>query len=132
MSPTASNEEIIEKKPSAPVATACLIISAVALIGAITLQLMELGEYRTGIAASDKDPAATRVNAALKKLKDEVSTVLEKTAGAGADAGAAAPETKAGGAEATEPAGDSAATPAADSKASDTKAGDAAAEPAPA
>jgi hypothetical protein len=136
MSPTASNEEIIEKKPSAPVATACLIIAAIALLGAILLQLIELGEYRTGIAAGDKSPAVTKVKASLKKMGDEVAGILERTAGAAAGEGEAAPaEPKAGGAEAAEPAtdagDDAAAEPKAEEGAKDAG-GEEAAEAAPA
>ena len=37
-----NNEEIIERKEGSPVATSCLIIACVAILGAITLQVAEL------------------------------------------------------------------------------------------
>ena len=41
---TTNSEEIIEKKDSSPVATSCLLIAAVALVGAIVLQLAQYVE----------------------------------------------------------------------------------------
>lgn len=41
-----NNEEIIERKEKSPVATSCLIIATLAIIGAIALQISELAEIR--------------------------------------------------------------------------------------
>ena len=36
-----NNEEIIERKEGSPVATSCLVIATVAILGAIALQIAE-------------------------------------------------------------------------------------------
>ena len=42
-----NNEEIIERKEGSPVATSCLVIATVAILGAIALQIAELKQIRT-------------------------------------------------------------------------------------
>jgi hypothetical protein len=78
MSPQTNTEEIIEKKATAPVATSCLIIAAVALLCAIALQLTEIAEYRSGALASDKDPGLAQAKKDVNKYKEEVGDILSK------------------------------------------------------
>jgi hypothetical protein len=78
MSPTnPTSEEVVEKKASAPVSTACLIIACLALLGGIVFQVMEIAEYRSG-TGDPKDQASKRYKADLKKLKDAVEETLSK------------------------------------------------------
>ncbi|MBI4604826.1 MAG: hypothetical protein HY721_22925 [Planctomycetes bacterium] len=94
MPPTSTNaaEEILEKKDAAPVATACLIIACVALLGAIAFQLIEVAEYRRAIKyKEDRSPGEKQAKEHMKDFHDKVQGIL-----------AAAP---AGAAEGTEEAG---------------------------
>ena len=102
MSPQTNTEEIIEKKATAPVATSCLIIAAVALLCAIALQLTEIAEYRSGALASDKDPGLAQAKRDVNKYKEEIGDILSKAPkiegdGAETKAGAAPAETPADG-----------------------------------
>jgi len=115
-----NTEEIIEKKATAPVATSCLIIAAVALLCAIALQVTEIAEYRSGVNPNDKNPAKTQADKDVKNYKEEVGDILSKAPKLETDAGA----TKAGAGATGTPAE---ADADADAGASDTKAG---AEPA--
>ena len=113
MPPQTNTEEIIEKKATAPVATSCLIIAAVALLCAIALQLTEIAEYRSGALASDKDPGLAQAKKDVNKYKEEVGDILSK-----------APKTDGEGAPLKT--GDGAAeAPAEDEPATDTQAGEA-------
>ena len=49
-----NNEEIIERKEGSPVATSCLVIATVAILGAIALQIAELKQIRTEYHAGEK------------------------------------------------------------------------------
>ncbi|MCZ6795666.1 MAG: hypothetical protein O7J95_18835 [Planctomycetota bacterium] len=51
--PTGSNEEIIEKRDSSPVATSCLVIAVLALIGAVVFHLYEIGELTANLDAGE-------------------------------------------------------------------------------
>ena len=61
-----NNEEIIERKEGSPVATSCLIIACVAILGAISLQIAELTQVR-----ADWDPQERDVNQVLKVKADQ-------------------------------------------------------------
>jgi len=98
MSPQTNTEEIIEKKATAPVATSCLIIAAVALLCAIALQVTEIAEYRSGLASTSKAPGLDQATKDARKYKEEVGDILSKApkiedsaAAPKAGAGAAAP-----------------------------------------
>ena len=41
-----NSEEIIERKEGSPVATSCLVIACVAILGAVSLQIAELTQVR--------------------------------------------------------------------------------------
>ena len=106
MPPQMNTEEIIEKKATAPVATSCLIIAAVALLCAIALQITEIAEYRSGLASTSGAPGLDQAKKDVNKYKEEIGDILSKapkTEGDGA-------ETKAGTAPTEAPAeGDTAA-----------------------
>jgi hypothetical protein len=113
MPPTSpAGEEVVEKKASAPVSTACLIIACAALLGGIIFQVLEIADYRSG-PGDPKDLAAKKYKTDLKKLKDAVEETLSKAAVG------AAPEDAAPGGAAPPPADDP-----------DDAGGDAKAEPA--
>ena len=61
-----NNEEIIERKEGSPVATSCLIIACVAILGAISLQIAELTQVR-----ADWDPQERDLNQVLKVKADQ-------------------------------------------------------------
>jgi len=84
MPPTSAAEEIIEKKTGSPIATSCLILSVVAILGAIVLQLAELGEYRRGQLDQGRTPGKALAKKDLDKLRSEVKAIVEKKA-AGVD-----------------------------------------------
>lgn len=79
MPSTNAAEEIIEKKTSSPLATSCLILAVVALLGAIALQLAELGEYRKGAPVSGPLPGAKQARDDSKSLGDRVDKILKET-----------------------------------------------------
>jgi hypothetical protein len=84
-----TSEEVVEKKASAPVTTACLIIACIALLGGIIFQVMEIAEYRSG-AGDPKDQASKRYKTDIKNLKEAVEETLSKaTVGAVPEEGAA-------------------------------------------
>ena len=51
--PTGSNEKIIEKRDSSPVATSCLVIAVLALIGAVVFHLYDIGELTANLDADE-------------------------------------------------------------------------------
>lgn len=73
-----NNEEIIERKEGSPVATSCLIIACVAILGAISLQIAELTQVR-----ADWDPQERDVNQVLKVKADQERIIdgIEKILG---------------------------------------------------
>jgi hypothetical protein len=136
-------EEIIEKKASAPVATSCLIIACVALIGAVALQVTEIAGYRSGsVVMADKDPGQAMARASLKKIQGQVKEILGASPESGGEGskdeptldsqapeeGSAETPKEAESAKDAEPAKDAAEEPAKD--AAEEPAKDAAAEPA--
>lgn len=86
MPPTNATEEIIEKKTGSPIATACLILAAVALLGSIALQITEIADYRKGNIGSDqKTPGATKAKKDTDAFRADVENILNRKA-PGADA----------------------------------------------
>ena len=74
-----SSEEIIEKKESTPVASASLVLSFVAILGAIVFCLLEITYYRTDLTASAADSSAPGMWTAtrdLDSLKKRVNGIL--------------------------------------------------------
>ena len=76
-----NNEEIIERKEGSPVATSCLIIATVAILGAIALQIAELAQIRTEYIPSEK--LANEVGRAKGDENDIVTTVQDILAASG-------------------------------------------------
>ena len=64
-----NNEEIIERKEGSPIATSCLVIATVAILGAIALQIAELKQIRTEYHAGEK--LANQV----KRVKGDIAAV---------------------------------------------------------
>lgn len=91
---TNSNEEIIEKRATAPIATSCLVIACVALMGAIIFQIVEIAAYRTGVAEPariNQGIAQDKAAKYMSQLKKDVEAVEALTpsgsGGLGAGAG---------------------------------------------
>lgn len=78
---TTSNEEIIEKSATAPIATSCLVIACVALIGAIAFQIAEIASYKTGVA----EPAMTPRKGVAQDMADKYIAGLRKDVQAALD-----------------------------------------------
>ena len=70
-----NNEEIIERKEGSPIATSLLVIAAVALLGAITLQLMELAQTRVEYHPGEK--LANQVQRTTKDANDIVTRIKD-------------------------------------------------------
>ena len=79
---TNPTEEIIEKKASAPVATACLILACVFLIGAIVFSVAEIAAYRSGEATVNvsKGIGQDKAGKYLTGFKNRVDDLLKNTA----------------------------------------------------
>jgi hypothetical protein len=69
MASTTPDEEIIERRPSHPVSTACLILSAAAMLGAIVFQVIEIGEVRAGVSR----PMLQKENPAKEFTKQQLT-----------------------------------------------------------
>lgn len=93
MPPTHSTEEIIEKKASSPIATSCLVIAVVALIGGMIFQILEIGQYRRpGIETLNKpNPGVEKAKADIDALKRKVKAIVDQPVGEPGEDGAAAP-----------------------------------------
>ncbi len=52
---THTNEDIIEKRDTSPVATSCIVFATLALLGAIALQVAELREIRADYSAKERN-----------------------------------------------------------------------------
>lgn len=76
---TNSTEEIIEKRASAPVATSCLIIACVAILGAIAFQVAEIAEYRSGRDGISTRPGEGAGEIKARKDIDRVNKEVEET-----------------------------------------------------
>ena len=76
-----NNEEIIERKEGSPVATSCLVIAVVAILGAIALQIAELAQIRTEYLALEKTAnQVSRVNGDTVDIKDRIQDIIENSA----------------------------------------------------
>ena len=76
---TNAPDDIIEKKDTAPVTTACLVIAAVALVAAIVIQLMEIGQYRREPlkTVTLQYPGAALADQAQKEFKGKVAALIQ-------------------------------------------------------
>ena len=72
------NEEIIEKNDRSPVATSCLVIAAVALLGAMTIQVLEIAQYRKGVLLHKNrpNPGILVARADIADFKKEVDGII--------------------------------------------------------
>jgi uncharacterized protein YoxC len=86
MATNPTTEDIIEKRDTSPLATSCLALALVLIIGAITLQVMEISEIRADWSAIEKrEGKIRRVESDVKGFEDDVSAILDKTAPIDAD-----------------------------------------------
>ena len=76
MANNVDNEEIIEKRPSHPVATSCLILAAVGMIGAFVFQIMEVSQIRAGMTPGDPTPYKSLYSKNYKALKGGVDKAI--------------------------------------------------------
>jgi len=76
----ANDEEIIEKRPSHPIATACLILAALGLLGAIAFQIAEISNVRSGLTQSLKTAPnpADKFGAQISKELENAIQEMEK------------------------------------------------------
>ena len=80
---TGSTEDIIEKKASSPVATSCLVIACVGLLGAIFFQVWEIADYRSKITIPtvvQKGIGQDMARAAILRLEGRVREILDSSA----------------------------------------------------
>lgn len=79
-----STEEIIEKKASSPIATSCLVISCIAIVGAIFFQIWEIADYRSGLGpvstAVKKGVGQDLAGKDIRSINDRVGAILESSA----------------------------------------------------
>jgi len=77
---TNPTEEIIEKRDTSPLASSCLAVSILAILGAIALQIAELSQIRADWSASEKVQAKIlRVDDDNDALDDLVKKILKQT-----------------------------------------------------
>jgi hypothetical protein len=84
MATTGSNEEIIEKRDTSPLATSCLILSALAILAAIILQFKDIGEARKALDAhamkvAKLGQATEASNPDIRRIRERVSSLIAKT-----------------------------------------------------
>ena len=81
----AQQEEIIEKRAGSPVMTSCLILSALALIGAVAFNIVEISEVRAKIrppqALDQENPAQFIRKKDIKEEDDLLNQILALTQG---------------------------------------------------
>lgn len=86
MPPASSSEEIIEKKSSAPMAVAALVVATLALVGACAFNIAEIAEYRRGSVLADAKPGMAYARKASTDFAKKVDEVIQKNAGGPVDA----------------------------------------------
>tara|TARA_B100000809_G_scaffold263249_1_gene316040 strand:- start:1202 stop:1651 length:450 start_codon:yes stop_codon:yes gene_type:complete len=75
-----NSEEIIERKEGSPVASSCLVIACVAILGAISLQIAELTQVRAEWSLEEKNQnKVLHVADDLEALTDRIDGILEKS-----------------------------------------------------
>ena len=70
-----NSEEIIERKEGSPVATSCLVIACVAILGAISLQIAEITQVRADWSLEEKN-----LNRVLH-VEDDLTAITERIDG---------------------------------------------------
>ena len=78
MAKKSSNEEIIEKRESNPVATASVTLSTVAILFAFAFSMLEIIEYRSNLDLEDEDsPGAASYKRDSRRLETQVAAILD-------------------------------------------------------
>jgi len=72
------DDEVIEKRPSHPVSTACLILAAAAIIGGLAFQVAEISEVRATkpVDRTSADPYSKVYNKNKTDFEDAVKKVI--------------------------------------------------------
>lgn len=81
MATNMNEEEIVEKPPYNPLASSCLVLACVAMIGALVFQIAELSDLRAELSETQKmadKPHEVFANGLMKKFKDEVQEVISQ------------------------------------------------------
>ena len=75
-----NSEEIIERKEASPVATSCLVIACVAILGAISLQIAELTQVRAEWSLEEKNQnRVLHVEDDLEEISAKIKGILDKS-----------------------------------------------------
>ncbi|MEE3229590.1 MAG: hypothetical protein VX272_01020 [Planctomycetota bacterium] len=75
-----NSEEIIERKEGSPVATSCLVIACVAILGAISLQIAEITQVRADWSLEEKNlNRVLHVEDDLDAITSKIDGILEKS-----------------------------------------------------
>ncbi len=75
-----NSEEIIERKEASPVATSCLVIACVAILGAVSLQIAELTQVRAEWSLEEKNlNRVLHVEDDLEAITSKIDGILEKS-----------------------------------------------------
>ena len=75
-----NSEEIIERKEGSPVATSCLVIACVAILGAVSLQIAELTQVRAKWSLEEKNlNRVTHVQDDLDTITGKIDGILLKS-----------------------------------------------------
>ena len=75
-----NSEEIIERKEGSPVATSCLIIACVAILGAVSLQIAEITQVRAEWSLEEKNlNKDTHVQDDLDAITGKIEGILDKS-----------------------------------------------------
>jgi len=75
-----NSEEIIERKEGSPVATSCLIIACVAILGAVSLQIAEITQVRAEWSLEEKNlNRVTHVQDDLEAITGKIDGILDKS-----------------------------------------------------
>ena len=75
-----NSEEIIERKEASPVATSCLVIACVAILGAISLQIAELTQVRAEWSLEEKNQSRVlHVQDDLEEIEAKIDGILDKS-----------------------------------------------------
>ncbi len=72
------DDGILERRTTSPMATACLLISFVALLGAVTFNLIEIGEMRA--TGDGKRDATKQRSADFTALDTKIKAILDAEA----------------------------------------------------
>tara|TARA_Y100000780_G_scaffold132814_1_gene119585 strand:+ start:280 stop:714 length:435 start_codon:yes stop_codon:yes gene_type:complete len=74
-----NSEEIIERKEGSPVATSCLVIACVAILGAVSLQIAELTQVRAKWSLEEKNlNKVTHVQDDLDTITSKIEGIITK------------------------------------------------------